>query len=515
MYRPQELDVFIYLRKSRKDLEEEKKAMGQGQHYDTLERHRTQLLELAHKEHHNIIDIFEEVVSGEYISERPMMQKLLREVETGIADAVLVMDLDRLGRGDMVDQGTIYRVFRYSETFIITPTEVINPNDENQELTFSIKSLIAREELKTIVKRMQRGRRASAKEGKSISRVPPYGYLRDTNLKLYPDPEKSWIIPKIFELMANGMGRQAIAQELDRLGISPPEGTHWNPSTISSITKNEVYLGHIIWGKVRYTKQNGKYIRKKVPKERWHRHNHAHPSLVSEELFQKANIAHSKRWRPPTIKTKKLSNPLAGILICELCGHSMLYQPRKDRPNPQVRCVQPSCKGTQKGASLKLVEQRILDGLKQIIQNFWINENMLPPDKKNERANFSQKLLSSKQQQLTDLQKQKNTLHDLLEKGIYDIETFLERHNSIGNRIKDLQKEINNIQSEFNKTLQKEKHANELVPKIKNILEIYDATEDIEKKNLLLKSVLHKVTYLRKSEWTKKDHFIITIYPNF
>lgn len=269
MYRPEELDVFIYLRKSRKDLEEEKKAMEHGQHYDTLERHRTQLLELAHKEHHNIIDIFEEVVSGEYISERPMMQKLLREVETGIADAVLVMDLDRLGRGDMVDQGTIYRVFRYSETFIITPTEVINPNDENQELTFSIKSLIAREELKTIVKRMRRGRKASAKEGKSISRVPAYGYLRDNNLKLYPDPEKSWVIPKIFELMANGIGRQAIAQELDRLGIAPPEGEYWNPSTISSIIKNEVYLGHIIWGKIRYIKQNGKYIRKKVSKERW------------------------------------------------------------------------------------------------------------------------------------------------------------------------------------------------------------------------------------------------------
>ena len=127
-----------------------------------------------------------------------MMQKLLREVESGIANAVLVMDLDRLGRGDMVDQGTIYRVFRYSETFIITPTEIIDPNDENQELTFSIKSLIAREELKTIVKRMQRGRRVSAKEGKSISRVPAYGYLRDNNLKLYPDPEKSWVIPQNF-----------------------------------------------------------------------------------------------------------------------------------------------------------------------------------------------------------------------------------------------------------------------------------------------------------------------------
>lgn len=512
MYRPEELDVFIYLRKSRKDMEEEKKTMEHGQHYDTLERHRTQLLELAHKEHHNIIDIFEEVVSGEYISERPMMQKLLREVETGIADAVLVMDLDRLGRGDMVDQGTIYRVFRYSETFIITPTEVINPNDENQELTFSIKSLIAREELKTIVKRMQRGRRASAKEGKSISRVPPYGYLRDSNLKLYPDPEKSWVIPKIFELMASGTGRQAIAQELDRLGIAPPEGEYWNPSTISSITKNEAYLGHIIWGKIRYIKQNGKYIRKKVPKERWQRHDHAHPSLVSEELFQKANTAHSKRWRPPTIKTKKLSNPLAGILLCGLCGHSMLYQPRKDRPNPQVRCVQPSCKGVQKGAALALVEQRILDGLKQIIESFEIQENMVQKKKTMNNVNMQKKALEKKEQQMNDLQKQKNKLHDLLENGVYDIETFLDRQKSIVIRLKTTQEEIEQLKYEINYVLEREKHIHAFVPKIKNVLEAYHATVDIEKKNLLLKSVLEKVTYLRKKTWTKKDAFIINLY---
>lgn len=512
MYRPQELDVFIYLRKSRKDLEEEKKAMEHGQHYDTLERHRTQLLELAHKEHHNIIDIFEEVVSGEFISERPMMQKLLREVETGIADAVLVMDLDRLGRGDMVDQGTIYRVFRYSETFIITPTEVINPNDENQELTFSIKSLIAREELKTIVKRMQRGRKVSAKEGKSISRVPPYGYLRDNTLKLYPDPEKSWVVSKIFESMAGGMGRQAISQELDRLSISPPEGAYWNPSTISSIIKNEVYLGHIIWGKIRHTKQNGRYIRKKVPKERWQRHNHAHPPLISEELFQKANTAHSKRWRPPTIKTKKLSNPLAGILLCEICGYSMLYQPRKDRPNPQVRCIQASCKGVQKGASLTLVEQRILDGLKQIIESFEIQENMVQKEKSSNNIHLQQKALEKKEQQINDLQKQKSNLHDFLEKGVYDVDTFLERQKSIAVRLKTTQEAMEELKHEIKKILEKEKHIHEFVPRIKNVLEAYYATNDIEKKNHLLKSVLEKVTYLRKKEWKKKDEFVVELY---
>jgi site-specific DNA recombinase len=512
MYRPTDLDVIVYLRKSRKDIEEERKAIEEGRGFDTLERHRKQLFDLAKKEHHNIINIFEEIVSGEYISERPMMQKLLREVETGVVDAVLVMDLDRLGRGDMVDQGTIYRVFRFSETLIITPTEVIDPNDENQELTFSIKSLIAREELKTIVKRMQRGRRASAKEGKSITKVPPYGYLRDENLKLYPDPEKSWIVQKIFEMMAYGQGRKAVAAELDRLSIVAPEGEYWNPSTISSIIKNEVYLGHIIWGKMKYIKQNGKYIRRKIPPEHWQRHDHAHEPIVSQELFDMANNAHRNRWRPPVVQTKKLSNPLAGILVCELCGHAMVYQPRKDRPNPQVRCVQTSCKGKQKGAALSLVEQRVLDGLKEILDSFEIQENMLEKkEENNTEFSLKKKALENKEKELNELEKQKSNLHDFLEREIYDTDTFMERNKSIAGRIKALKEEVDQLLEEIEYEDSKQETVQKFVPKIKNVIEVYNTTDTIEKKNQLLKSVLEKVTYLREKSWNKKDQFSIQL----
>lgn len=514
MYRKYDLDVFIYLRKSRKDFEEEKKAHEEGKGYDTLERHRKQLLDLAKRERHNIINIFEEIVSGEYISERPVMQKLLREVEIGVADAVLVMDMDRLGRGDMVDQGTIYRVFRYSETLIITPTEIIDPNDENQELTFSIKSLIAREELKAIVKRMQRGRRASAGEGKSITKVPPYGYLRDEHLKLYPDPEKSWVITKIYEMMASGYGRQAVAQELDRLSVKPPEGKYWNPSTISAIIKNEVYLGHIIWGKVKHIKQNGKYLKRKVPPERWQRFENAHEAIVSKELFERANTAHSNRWRTPTIVTKKLANPLAGILVCELCGYSMVYQPRKDRPNPQVRCVQPSCRNLQKGASLTLVEERLLQGLKEIVETFEIESDMIQVKSKNtNQTPLKEKAIDRKLIELEELQKQKSSLHDLLERGIYDIDTFMDRQKSIVERIKIAEEEIYQLQSEIMKEKKNEENITKFVPKLKNVLAAYHATNDIENKNRLLKTILEKATYLRKKEWNKKDEFMIQLFP--
>ena len=81
----------IYLRKSRADRDAE--ANGGG---DTLLRHRTALLELARKMNLTIYHIFEEVVSGETIANRPEMQKLLAEVETGQIAGVLVMEPEAL-----------------------------------------------------------------------------------------------------------------------------------------------------------------------------------------------------------------------------------------------------------------------------------------------------------------------------------------------------------------------------------------------------------------------------------
>ena len=75
----------IYLRKSRSDLELE--ASGSG---DTLERHRRTLLELAASRNLTVTQIYEEVVSGETISARPEMQRLLSDVDQGVfAGAIL------------------------------------------------------------------------------------------------------------------------------------------------------------------------------------------------------------------------------------------------------------------------------------------------------------------------------------------------------------------------------------------------------------------------------------------
>ena len=76
----------IYLRKSRADMEAE--AIGKG---ETLARHKHLLLETAKRDGLDVTEIYQEIVSGDNISDRPVMQRLLREVEAGLWDGVLVV----------------------------------------------------------------------------------------------------------------------------------------------------------------------------------------------------------------------------------------------------------------------------------------------------------------------------------------------------------------------------------------------------------------------------------------
>lgn len=99
---------------------------GEG---ETLARHEHTLLSLARQKNLIIGNIYREVVSGETIAARPVMQRLLREVEQSLWDGVLVMEVERLARGDTIDQGTVQRAFQYSNTLIVTPSKTYDPGN--------------------------------------------------------------------------------------------------------------------------------------------------------------------------------------------------------------------------------------------------------------------------------------------------------------------------------------------------------------------------------------------------
>lgn len=141
-----------YLRKSRTDIEAEKSGAG-----ETLAKHRIILDNLCKKLNvlDEQIDTFEEIVSGDSIESRPIIQELLQLVEQGLYSGVFVVEVERLARGNTKDQGTIADTFSFSHTKIITPNKIYDPDNEFDQEYFEFGLFMSRREYKVINRRLQ------------------------------------------------------------------------------------------------------------------------------------------------------------------------------------------------------------------------------------------------------------------------------------------------------------------------------------------------------------------------
>jgi len=223
------MDQYVkYLRKSRFDRDYEEMSME-----ETLKRHEAILDKLAKDRGYFITKTYYEIVSAESIAARPEIQKLLNEVSAGIYAGVLVVDLERLARGNGIDQGYISQVFQYSGTKIITPSKTYDPSNEFDEEYFEFGLFMSRREYKTINRRLIRGRDSSASEGKWISSMAPYGYKRmkikgEKGYTLEIVPEEAQWVQKAFELYSQGQGANRIANYLNDNNVPTRKGNIWN-----------------------------------------------------------------------------------------------------------------------------------------------------------------------------------------------------------------------------------------------------------------------------------------------
>ena len=462
----------MYLRKSRQDEELEKR-----ENTDTLSRHRKTLLEVARKHHLDIIEVKEEIVSGGSVADRPKMLQLLKEVKNNMYDAVLCMDLDRLGRGGMQDQGLILDTFKESNTLIITPDKTYNLNNELDEEMTEFKAFFARRELKMITKRMQRGRVKSVEEGK------------------YIDEEKAAIVRNIFDMYVNGNGAYKIKVWLDSMGIKTNNDKPFSEQAIRRILKNELYKGYVSWNN--YKRRGTKTI--KQPSENIIIAKGNHEAIVSEEIWNKADQIRQNNQIVPTGNNKNMTDPLSGLVKCACCNHTMTNKSStyKDEGTIQFMC----CKFCNENRGVKnyVLENTILEHLEDILQEFekQILSNKME-SKENDRIVNLKHTLSLLEKESVELNKQKNNLHDLLERGVYDIDTYLERTHILSKKSDQNKEAIANTLELIEKEESININYSELAISIKMVLENYRKTDDVKLKNFLLKSVIDEIVYFKE-----------------
>lgn len=515
----------LYLRKSRADLDAE--ARGEG---ETLARHEKILLDLAKRLKLNITEIYREIVSGETIAARPVMQQLLTEVEQGLWEGVLVVEIERLARGATIDQGIIAQTFKYSNTKIITPMKTYDPNNDLDEDFFEFGLFMSRREYKTINRRLQTGRIQSVKEGKWLGTKPPYGYRRrklekQKGFTLEVVPEEAETVKLIFELYTQDdrQGVSLICRRLNGLKISPAKGDVWVPASIRGILSNPVYIGKVRWNS-RPTKKmmvDGRMVRERprAKLEDWMVVDGLHPAIVETETFNLAqkHLSDNPPHRCP--KDLPLRNPLAGLIVCGVCGRKMVRRPysKKDLPEA-LMCPSTACQNIS--THLSFVEERLLEALESWLNEYklqWGSQENSRRQGKNRQEDLKRKAVKKLDDELKNLEKQMENIHDLLEQGIYSTDTFLERSRIISGKLGTAKQERQKLNDELHQDKLRDESQKVIIPKVERILKLYREADDPAAKNELLREIVAKAVYLKtaKSHRTRPgvNDFQLTLYP--
>ena len=329
--------VIIYLRKSREDLVDGRYASDE----ETLARHEGQLQEWAEYHLGHQIpseDIYKEVVSGEKISDRPVFQEVLHKLETEDIDAVLVVNISRLSRGDMGDCHRIITSFKLTNTYILSPQKCYNLKSKYDERFLKDELTRGSDYLETVKELLANGRHWSVSRGKFIGSKPPYGYDRVSCKELGIADKKGFtLVPNdnaqyvklIFEMYLDGKGRRAIVKTLHDIGAPLYEGSKfWSETTVRNILDNITYTGKVHWKKRETieTMVNGEVIRKKVKQKDYTIYDGLHEGIISMEAYNLAKAKTANHKSPKTTFERTHQNPLATFVKCGICGRVMNRQ---------------------------------------------------------------------------------------------------------------------------------------------------------------------------------------------
>lgn len=487
-----------YLRKSRADAD---KTIE-----EVLASHRYDLLKLAHSMGVGIVDWYEEVVSGEALSNRPRAQALLDAVADLQYEGVFVMDIDRLGRGDMSDQGLILSTFRRSETKIITPKRIYDLTDDTDETMTEVEAFFARYEYKQIRKRMRRGTIACLEQGGYVANAP-YGYEPcriDKRPSLRIIPEEARFVQLAFDRYCAGVGATAIAEELNAMGAVPRRNETFNKNSVRYMLRNPVYCGLTVYNRMRHTKKGShgadRNICRSNPEDKWLVAPGLHEAIITKEQFNLAqDIRRGKDMPQFHLQGGVVRNQFAGVIRCAKCGRPLVTSVSA-KGGPYILCRTPECSAMAKE---RYVEEYLISALEAELHRLELAGDT-DMTKDLAAADLQLQLLQS---DLQKAQAKKTRLYSFLEDGIYDRATFMERMALAEKEISSLTSRIETAAA--NRAAIESSSTAELKSKLETALTLWPESSPAARNNLL-KLLISDAEYY-KDKKTKPRDFQITL----
>ncbi len=300
---------------------------------------------------------------------RPVFNELLRDIEAGEINCVVVKDLSRFGRHALDATDYITNIFPQQDVRFISVRDNYDSayDDEGKnQMYIMIDNFINELYAKDISRRVCSVMRAKRKKGEYVGGYAPYGFMKspEDKHKLVIDEDAALVVRQIYEWRALGQGYSEIYNKLNKMHIPSPsyyrylKGIYtnknksgkaypWSKHMIMIILSNQTYVGDLVQGK----QLAGYYQNKKlapVGRDEWVVIPNAHEAVITRELFEKVqriNYAKAEKARRNSGKYNlpKVENIYSGKIFCSDCGHAMKLvrslSTKKDKAYYNYKCA--------------------------------------------------------------------------------------------------------------------------------------------------------------------------------
>lgn len=216
--------VVGYIRVSTKEQAETKLSL-------THQEEKIRALAVAHD--HKLTRIFNDAAESAKDLNRPAIQELLREVESGRIGHVIIYKLDRMIR-NVENLGFLLRLFEKKEVTLSSVQESLDTSTASGRMVVNLLGMIAQWERETIAERTQVALDVKRRNGEKLGGRVPYGYRSKKGVLVPHDPEQA-VVRGIVKARQEGRGYQDIALALDEQGVKPRGAKRWYTSQVRSI----------------------------------------------------------------------------------------------------------------------------------------------------------------------------------------------------------------------------------------------------------------------------------------
>lgn len=523
----------IYVRLSQED-------MRAGESL-SIEHQKLILTKYVREQGWNLVDTYvDDGFSGTDFN-RPSVQRLLSDAQTGRINLIICKDLSRFGRNYIeVGQYIDYIFPLHNIRFIALNDNVDTANrDSNAMEMMPVINLFNEWHASSTSKKIKAVNLANAKAGKYTCANAAYGYTKADDEKHTPiiDPEAAEVVRRIFKLRSQGMSPRAIGDQLNAENIPIPSDYRcqkkgivntkytrhlWTQVQIRQILDNPIYLGKLAMMRVTSVSyKNHKKVRKD-PSE-WVVTEDTHEAIISQELWDKVReaekaVSHGKR------DGKGVTQPLSGMLFCPDCGYKMKAAGRKRtlKSGELIRECYYNCSSYvlhgKELCSTHYISQKQIEAV--IIADICSMAELVVKDEQTARAAFlSKKEQQTSRQSKADIKKLNDSKHRLAElenlmQSVYEDKvmgkipehicvSFLEKYEA---EQQELRAVIADLEERLSAEKQDREDVEEFIRRLKKYVDVQTLTRELG---------LELIEYVTVGAYTPNEPREINIYYKF